>query len=101
MVGNVEILHIITIIIVIVTMSSTFYEKTMYIHLHLFKQLQIWDTTGQERFRSLTTGYYRNAHAALVVYDITSKESLLNCDRWMNDVKMHSGHDIPNILLGN
>jgi Ras-related protein Rab-18 len=51
------------------------------------------DTTGQERFRSLTTGYYRNAHAALIVYDITSTESLLNCERWMNDVNMYSGHD--------
>ena len=71
------------------------------IHLHLFYQLQIWDTTGQERFRSLTTGYYRNAHAALIVYDITSTESLLNCERWMNDVNMYCGHDIPNILLGN
>lgn len=82
------------------TIGVDFTVQTLQIGGKVVK-LQIWDTTGQERFRSLTTGYYRNAHAALVVYDITSKESLLNCDRWMNDVKMHSGHDIPNILLGN
>lgn len=82
------------------TIGVDFTVQTLQIDGKVVK-LQIWDTTGQERFRSLTTGYYRNAHAALIVYDITSTESLLNCKRWMNDVNMYCGHDIPNILLGN
>ena len=82
------------------TIGVDFTVQTLQIDGKVVK-LQIWDTTGQERFRSFTTGYYRNAHAALIVYDITSTESLLNCERWMNDVNMYSGHDIPNILLGN
>lgn len=63
-------------------------------------QLQIWDTTGQERFRSLTTGYYRNANAALVTYDVTNLQSLQNCVKWMNDIQTYTGKDIPKVLLG-
>ncbi|CAG2202169.1 RAB1A [Mytilus edulis] len=53
----------------------------------------------EERFRCISTGYYRKSHAALVVYDVTSTESLNNCFRWMNDISMYSGQDIPKILL--
>ncbi|XP_071143607.1 ras-related protein Rab-10-like [Mytilus edulis] len=82
------------------TIGVDFTVQTLQLDGKIVK-LQIWDTTGQERFRSLTTGYYRNAHAALVVYDVTNTESLHNCVRWMNDVSMYSGQDIPKLLLGN
>ena len=45
-------------------------------------------------------GYFRNAHAALVMYDVTNTESLQSCVRWINDIRIKSGEDIPQILLG-
>ncbi|MEQ2228916.1 Ras- protein Rab-26, partial [Ilyodon furcidens] len=41
-------------------------------------KLQIWDTAGQERFRSVTHAYYRDAHALLLLYDVTNKSSFDN-----------------------
>lgn len=82
------------------TIGVDFTVQTLNIDGRIVK-LQIWDTTGQERFRSLTTGYYRNANAALVTYDVTNLQSLQNCVKWMNDIQTYTGKDIPKVLLGN
>lgn len=50
-------------------------------------KLQIWDTAGQEKYRSLTRTYYRSANMAIIVYDITSKESFHSVERWILDVR--------------
>ncbi|RNA03820.1 ras-related Rab-4B, partial [Brachionus plicatilis] len=47
-------------------------------------KLQIWDTAGQERFRSVTRSYYRGAAGALLVYDITSRDSFNSLQNWLN-----------------
>ena len=49
--------------------------------------LQIWDTSGQERYRSITKNFYRNAHGILFVYDITNKESFEHLKDWLNNSK--------------
>ena len=46
-------------------------------------EIQVWDTAGQEKFRSLSPIYFRNAIAAIAVYDQTSKQSFLNLDNWI------------------
>ena len=45
--------------------------------------LQIWDTAGQERFATLSTGYFRNAHGAIIMYDVTNKDSFDNIQNWI------------------
>ena len=45
-------------------------------------KLQLWDTSGQERFRTITSGYYKRAKAVLILYDCGDKESFTNLDRW-------------------
>ncbi|POW00727.1 hypothetical protein PSHT_12885 [Puccinia striiformis] len=52
-------------------------------------RLQIWDTAGQERFRSMAPMYYRGANAAILVYDITNKESFLDIQNWLNGEHFH------------
>ncbi|XP_033744392.1 ras-related protein Rab-1B-like [Pecten maximus] len=82
------------------TIGVDFAIKTLEIDNKQAK-LQIWDTSGQERFRSITTSYFRNAHGIMVVYDITNKESLEVAERWLNDVKRVCGDTPVNLLVGN
>jgi Ras-related protein Rab-11A len=46
-------------------------------------EAQVWDTAGQERYRAVTSAYYRNAVGALIVYDVTNRDSFENCARWL------------------
>ncbi|PXF49277.1 Ras-related protein Rab-2A [Gracilariopsis chorda] len=64
-------------------------------------KLQIWDTAGQESFRSITRSYYRGAAGALLVYDITRKETFDHILSWLQDAKAHSSSDMTIILVGN
>ncbi|KAJ8252816.1 hypothetical protein GJAV_G00205930 [Gymnothorax javanicus] len=50
-------------------------------------RFEIWDTAGQEKFHSVTPLYYRGAHAALVVYDISSKESFVRAQLWLKELE--------------
>jgi small GTP-binding protein len=64
-------------------------------------KLQIWDTCGQEIYRSLISGFYKNAALAVLVYAIDSKESFTNLDVWLKDIKLQSNPDIKIFLVGN
>ncbi|CAD8118261.1 unnamed protein product [Paramecium sonneborni] len=64
-------------------------------------KLQIWDTAGQESFRSITRSYYRSAAGAIVVYDITKRESYDNVARWMEEVKQNGNPKLSMLLVGN
>ncbi len=50
-------------------------------------KLQIWDTAGQETFRSITRSYYRGAIGALLVYDITRRDSFVHVKRWLSELR--------------
>ncbi|KAI5147961.1 Ras-related protein Rab-11A [Enteropsectra breve] len=64
--------------------------------------VQLWDTAGQERYHAITSAYYRGSHGAVIVYDITSKDSFDNSlSLWLSTVKDAAKTDIPIILLGN
>jgi Ras-related protein Rab-11A len=62
---------------------------------------QIWDTAGQERYRAITNAYYRNATGALLVYDITRKDSFENVKRWLNELRENADPSIVLMLVGN
>jgi len=64
-------------------------------------KLQIWDTAGQERFRSVTRSYYRGAAGAILVYDITSRETYNHVASWLADARSLANKDISIILVGN
>ncbi|XP_055298665.1 ras-related protein Rab-27A [Sitodiplosis mosellana] len=61
--------------------------------------LQCWDTSGQERFRSLTTAFYRDAVGFLLVFDLTNEKSFLEVMYWMEQLKVHAYCDTPDIVL--
>ena len=64
-------------------------------------KIQIWDTAGEERYRSITSAYYKGAKGALIVYDITKKSSFNNIDKWISDLKLNGDKNICIIILGN
>ncbi|KAJ3430898.1 ras-related protein rab-2-a [Anaeramoeba flamelloides] len=64
-------------------------------------KLQIWDTAGQDSFRSITRSYYRGAAGALLVYDITRRDSFNHLLSWLDDALQNSGPDLQIMLVGN
>ena len=81
------------------TIGVDFSVKTVHVDGKKVK-LQIWDTGGQERFSYIRPLYYKGAMGCLYVYDITNRQSFLNLDKWMAEVKSKCG-DIPAQLVGN
>jgi Ras-related protein Rab-2A len=64
-------------------------------------KLQIWDTAGQESFRSITRSYYRGAAGALLVYDITRRDTFNHLASWLEDAREHCNKDMTIMLIGN
>ena len=64
-------------------------------------KLQIWDTCGQEVYRSLISSFYRSASLAIIVYSIDNEESFNNIEKWLNDVKSQSNPNVKIFLIGN
>ena len=82
------------------TVGVEFLSKSFKINNRIFK-IEIWDTAGQERYKSITAAYYKGAKGALVVYDITSKISFENIDKWMMEIKEKSSKDLKLMIIGN
>ncbi|KNC97466.1 hypothetical protein SpCBS45565_g02914 [Spizellomyces sp. 'palustris'] len=82
------------------TIGIDFLSKTMYMEDRTVR-LQLWDTAGQERFRSLIPSYIRDSSVAVVVYDITNRNSFMNTTKWVDDVRAERGNDVIIVLVGN
>ena len=82
--------------------GGTFSSKTLVVGNNKILKLEIWDTAGQERYRSLTTMFYKEANAAVLVYDITVKESFEQIQEyWANQVKESGPSNIILVLCAN
>ena len=64
-------------------------------------KLQIWDTCGQEVYRSIISSFYRNSSLAIIVYSIDSEDSFSNLEFWLNELKTKGNPDINIFLVGN
>merc|ERR1712157_220759 len=64
-------------------------------------KLQIWDTAGQESFRSITRSYYRGASGALMVYDISRRDTFNHLSRWLEEVRANASANLVIMLIGN
>jgi len=83
------------------TIGVDFKYKTMTVRDQKVK-LQIYDTAGQERFRTVTASFYRGAHGILLVYDITDADSFKGkVDEWVREIRNYTEMGTPVILLGN
>ncbi|KAJ0112798.1 hypothetical protein Patl1_00655 [Pistacia atlantica] len=82
------------------TIGVEFQTRTVTIKGKLIKA-QIWDTAGQERYRAVTSAYYRGALGAMLVYDITKRQSFDHVARWVEELRAHADNSIRIILIGN
>ena len=82
------------------TIGVEFAAKKIIIGEKRFR-IQIWDTAGQECYKSITRGYYNNSVCALIVYDISDKKTFQKVSSWIEDCKVHAPKTISLILIGN
>ena len=75
------------------TIGVEFATKTVQIEDNKLVKAQIWDTAGQERYRSIASSYYRGAVGALLVYDVTNRNSFNHVPMWLKEVKENTEKD--------
>lgn len=83
-----------------VTVGVEFGSLLIRLEQQVFK-LQIWDTAGQESFKSITKIFYKGANCVLLAYDITRHDTFENLKQWHEEVKSMSDRDVIIILVGN
>lgn len=84
----------------ITTIQASFLKKMLNIDGKKVT-LAIWDTAGQERFHALGPIYYRDANGALLVYDITDKDSFIRVKNWVKELRKMLGTDVALVIAGN
>ena len=79
------------------TIGGAYSQKILALKNGISLKLNIWDTSGQERFRTMIKLYYRDAEAAILVYDINNEKSLINLEYWIQELK--NNVDTKNIII--
>jgi Ras-related protein Rab-1A len=82
------------------TIGVDFSIKTIEVEDKAYK-LQIWDTAGHERFRTITAAYYRGVNAVVMLFDITSQASFESLLTWIEDKVRYSREEVPVFVIGN
>lgn len=82
------------------TIGAAFLTQTVQVEDATVK-FEIWDTAGQERYRSLAPMYYRGASAAIVVYDITNRDSFTGAKSWVKELQRRGDPNVVIALAGN
>ncbi|KAK1307795.1 Ras-related protein Rab11D [Acorus calamus] len=82
------------------TIGVEFQTRTVLIE-HKSVKAQIWDTAGQERYRAVTSAYYRGALGAMLVYDITKRQTFEHIPRWLEELRGHADKNLVIMLIGN
>lgn len=82
------------------TIGVDFKRKTIE-HEDKSIKLQIWDTAGQERFGTVCVMYYKCANGALIVYDVTDRQSFQDVEKWVQQVEERGAKDAKMMLIGN
>ena len=82
------------------TIAVEFGTKNLEIRKKIYR-IQIWDTAGQENFKSITRAYFQSSACAIVVYDISSRDTFNNASNWIEDCKSQCSKTTFMVLVGN
>ncbi len=83
------------------TIGLDYKLKTVQLEDGKMVKIQIWDTAGQDRFRSITKNYYKGAHGIVLIYDVTNKKSFENVSNWINQIREEVSDKVTIVLVGN
>ena len=84
------------------TINADFKIKSIQIDPFTSAQITIWDTCGQEKYRSMTRQYFKDAHGIILMFDISDKRSFSNLEGWLEDIKENSiKDDVSIVIVGN
>ena len=83
------------------TIGVEFLTKKIILENGIVVKAQIWDTSGSERDRSITTGHYRSAVGALLVFDLSDRETFDQLPYWLNCLREHADENLVVALVGN
>ncbi len=83
------------------TINADFKIKSLTIDQSTGAELTVWDTCGQEKFRSITKLYFKDAHGVILVYDVNNENSFKGLNIWLNEIKNNCKVDVSIILVGN
>lgn len=83
------------------TIGLDYRLKVINIDKDKVAKIQIWDTAGQDRFKSITKNYYKGAHGIILIYDVTSVMSFNNIKNWVQQIRENATAKVEIILVGN
>ena len=83
------------------TIGLDYRIKTMKLKNNKEVKIQIWDTAGQDRFRSITKNYYKGSHGIILIYDITNPITFENITHWVSQVREEASKNVVIYLIGN
>ena len=82
------------------TIGVDFKIKTIEVEKKNVK-LQIWDTAGEERFRTIISSYYKGAHGILLMFDVTDYDSFESLENWLIEIEKNANKNVIKLLIGN
>lgn len=83
------------------TVGVEFKVKSLSVDDSTIADLKIWDTCGDEKYRTLTKQYYREANGVILVFDLTQRETFVKLEYWLEDIRINAPEDIIIVLVGN
>lgn len=83
-----------------ITLGVDYGHKTLQLYNRKIK-IAVWDTAGQEAFRSIARSYYSGAAACILVYNITTQNSFQHVSEWLREARLNSGSRMMFALVGN
>ena len=83
------------------TLGVEYKVKSLRINQNTVANLKIWDTCGEEKYRTITRQYYRDTNGVILVFDLTNKDSFDKLGGWLKDINENGPEDVSVILVGN
>lgn len=84
------------------TIGASFFKKVLHLRDGNKLQLNIWDTGGQEKYKSLTSMYYKGAHAALITYSVIDEQSFKQLGYWIKQISENANREkVLKFIVGN